>query len=60
MAMQVSILILDEIAKIKEVVNKNEDFTAFIDVSRGMIAKLLGFNVRKLNNINNIKKSTGE
>ena len=37
------IAILDEIAKIEEVVNRNEDFTAIIDLLRDVTAKLLGF-----------------
>jgi hypothetical protein len=42
-AMQAFISILDEIAKIEEVVNRNEDFTAIIDILRDVTAKLLGF-----------------
>ncbi len=42
-AMQAFISILDEIAKIEEVVNRNEDFTAIIDVLRDVTGKLLGF-----------------
>jgi hypothetical protein len=42
-AMQAFIAILDEIAKIEEVVNRNEDFTAIIDLLRDVTAKLLGF-----------------
>lgn len=42
-AMQAFISILDEIAKIEEVVKRNEDFTAIIDVLRDVTAKLLGF-----------------
>ena len=33
-AMQAFLAILDEIAKIEEVVNRNEDFTAIIDLLR--------------------------
>lgn len=42
-AMQAFIAIMDEIAKIEEVVNRNEDFTAIIDVLRDVTGKLLGF-----------------
>lgn len=42
-AMQAFIAILDEIAKIEEVVNRNEDFTAIINVLRDVTEKLLGF-----------------
>ena len=42
-AMQTFISILDEIAKIDEVVNRNEDFTSIIDVLRDVTEKLLGF-----------------
>jgi hypothetical protein len=41
-AMQTFISILDEIAKIDEVVNRNEDFTSIIDVLREVTGKLLG------------------
>ena len=41
-AMQTFISILDEIAKIDEVVNRNEDFTSIIDVLRDVTGKLLG------------------
>ena len=42
-AMQAFIAIMDEIAKIEEVVNRNEDFTTIIDVLRDVTGKLLGF-----------------
>ena len=42
-AMQAFIAILDEIAKIEEVVNRNEDFTAIISILRDVTQKLLGF-----------------
>lgn len=42
-AMQAFIAILDEIAKIEEVVNRNEDFTTIIDILRDVTGKLLGF-----------------
>jgi len=42
-AMQTFISILDEIAKIDEVVNRNEDFTSIIDVLKDVTEKLLGF-----------------
>ena len=42
-AMQAFIAIMDEIAKIEEVVNRNEDFTAIIDVLRDVTGKMLGF-----------------
>jgi IS4 transposase len=42
-AMQAFLAILDEIAKIEEVVNRNEDFTAIIDLLRDVTGKLLGF-----------------
>jgi len=41
-AMQTFIAILDEIAKIDEIVNRNEDFTNIIDVLRDVTGKLLG------------------
>jgi hypothetical protein len=41
-AMQTFISILDEIAKIDEVVNRNEDFTSIINVLRDVTGKLLG------------------
>jgi hypothetical protein len=37
------ISILDEIVKIEEVVNSNENFTAIIDVLRDVTGKLFGF-----------------
>jgi len=42
-AMQTFIAILDEIAEIEEVVNRNEDFTAIIDTLKDVTQKLLGF-----------------
>ncbi|HFU75847.1 MAG TPA: transposase, partial [Arcobacter sp.] len=42
-AMQTFIAILDEIAQIDEVVNRNEDFTAIIGLLRDVTQKLLGF-----------------
>jgi len=42
-AMQAFIAILDEIAKIEEVVNRNEDFTAIIGTLRDVTQNLLGF-----------------
>ena len=42
-AMQTFITILDEIAEIDEVVNRNEDFTAIIDTLKDVTEKLLGF-----------------
>ncbi len=42
-AMQTFISILDEIAKIDEVVNRNEDFTNIIGVLRSVTENLLGF-----------------
>ena len=41
--MQAFISILDEIAKIEDIVTRNEDFTAIIDVLRDVTGKLLGF-----------------
>ena len=41
--MQAFLAILDEIAKIEEVVNRNENFTAIIDLLRDVTGKLLGF-----------------
>jgi len=41
--MQTFISILDEIAEIEDVVNRNEDFTSIIDVLRDVTGKLLGF-----------------
>jgi hypothetical protein len=41
--MQTFIAILDEIAQIDEVVNRNEDFTAIVDTLKDVTAKLLGF-----------------
>jgi len=35
--------ILDEIAKIEDIVNKNEDFINIIDVLRNVAEKLVGF-----------------
>jgi hypothetical protein len=42
-AMQTFISILDEIAEIEDVVNRNEDFTNIIDVLKDVTGKLLGF-----------------
>ena len=42
-AMQTFIAILDEVAQIEEVVNRNEDFTAIVDTLRDVTQKLLGF-----------------
>jgi hypothetical protein len=42
-AMQTFIAILDEIAQIEEIVNRNDDFTTIIDTLKDMTAKLLGF-----------------
>ena len=42
-AMQTFIAILDEIAQIEEVVNRNEDFTNIIDTLKDVTEKLLGF-----------------
>ncbi|MEA3354165.1 MAG: transposase [Campylobacterota bacterium] len=42
-AMQAFIAIMDKIAKIEEVVNRNEDFTAIIDALRDVTGKMLGF-----------------
>jgi hypothetical protein len=42
-AMQTFIAILDEIAQIEEIVNRNEDFTSIIDVLKDVTQKLLGF-----------------
>jgi len=42
-AMQTFIAILDEIAQIEEVVNRNEDFTSIIGVLKDVTEKLLGF-----------------
>jgi len=42
-AMQTFIAILDEVAQIDEVVNRNEDFTAIVDTLRDVTQKLLGF-----------------
>ena len=42
-AMQTFIAILDEIAQIEEVVNRNEDFTAIIGTLRDITQRLLGF-----------------
>ncbi len=42
-AMQTFILILDEIAQIEEIVNRNDDFTTIIDTLKDVTAKLLGF-----------------
>jgi len=42
-AMQTFILILDEIAQIEEIVNRNEDFTTIIRTLKDVTGKLLGF-----------------
>jgi len=42
-AMQTFILILDEIAQIEDIVNRNEDFTTIIDTLKDVTQKLLGF-----------------
>ena len=42
-AMQTFIAILEEIAQIEEVVNRNEDFTSILDTLRDVTQKLLGF-----------------
>ena len=42
-AMQTFISILEEIAKIEDIVNRNEDFASIIDVLRDVTGKLLGF-----------------
>jgi hypothetical protein len=42
-AMQTFILILDEIAEIEEVVNRNEDFTTIVSLLKDVTEKLLGF-----------------
>ena len=43
MAMQTFITILDEIAKIEEVVNRNEDLMNIIALLQGVTQKMLGF-----------------
>ncbi len=42
-AMQTFIAILDKIAQIEEVINRNDDFTTIIDTLKDVTAKLLGF-----------------
>lgn len=42
-AMQAFLAILNEIAKIEEIVNKNENFTIIINLLRDVTGKLLGF-----------------
>ena len=42
-AMQTFILILDDIAQIEDIVNRNEDFTTIIDTLKDVTQKLLGF-----------------
>ncbi len=42
-AMQTFILILNEIAQIEEIVNRNDDFSTIIDILKDMTQKLLGF-----------------
>ena len=41
--MQAFITIMDEIAKIEEIININEDFTDIINVLRDITGKLIGF-----------------
>jgi hypothetical protein len=41
--MQTFIAILDEIAQIEEIVNRNDDFTTIIDTLKDVTTKLLGF-----------------
>ena len=42
-AIQAFIAILDKIAKIEEVVNRNEDFTSITHILRDVTGKILGF-----------------
>jgi hypothetical protein len=42
-AMQVFITILDEIAKIEDIVNRNEDLVSIIAVLQDVTQKMLGF-----------------
>ncbi len=42
-AMQTFILILDEIAQIEEIVNRNDDLTTILDTLKDVTQKLLGF-----------------
>ncbi len=42
-AMQTFILILNEIAQIEEIVNRNDDFTTILDILKDVTQKLLGF-----------------
>ena len=42
-AMQTFILILNEIAQIEEIVNRNDDFSTIIDILKDVTQKLLGF-----------------
>ena len=42
-AMQTFILILNEIAQIEEIVNRNDDFTTILDTLKDVTQKLLGF-----------------
>jgi len=41
--MQAFISILEEIAKIEDIVNRNEDLSSIIDILRDVTQKLLGF-----------------
>jgi hypothetical protein len=41
--MQTFIAILDEIAQIDKIVNRNDDFTTIADILKDVTAKLLGF-----------------
>ena len=47
-AMQTFILILDEIAQIEEVINRNDDFTTIIGTLKDVTEKLLGFRCESL------------
>ena len=42
-AMQTFIAILDEVAKIDDVINRNEDFMSIISILRDVMGELLGF-----------------
>ena len=42
-AMRTFITILEEIAKIEDIVNRNEDFTSIISILRSTTQNLLGF-----------------
>ncbi len=41
--MQTFIAILDEVAKIDDVINRNEDFMSIISILRDVTGELLGF-----------------